>query len=341
MSWSHTLRLGEYTSTIRIIDDAAELPPADLTLVDENTETLAPWVNPMVIPSGEEHKLLSTVEDILDRAAQDRLGRDSTIAGAGGGVICDMAAFAASLYMRGMRLVLVPTSLLAMVDAAIGGKTGVDFRGWKNMIGTFYPATEVVIWPKALQSLDDREYKCGLAEVIKHALLRPEGLWDFLQHHRPGLLRRDPNLMPELIQRSVLVKIWHVENDFRESGIRAHLNLGHTFAHALESVTGFKDWKHGEAVAWGLLRALRLGVRLGHTDETYADEVRELLTDFGYRLTAEGVDPEALLTAMVHDKKKREGNIRFVLQKRLGETFLSAAPKQLVLEVLQEGIRQA
>ncbi len=338
MSWSQTLKLGEFTSTVRMADEAAELPTADLTLVDENTRDLAAWSHPFEIPSGEEHKLLSTVEDVLDRAAQNKLGRDSVIAGAGGGVICDMAAFAASLYMRGTRLALVPTTLLAMVDAAIGGKTGVDFRGWKNMIGTFYPAHEVVIWPQALDTLSDREYWCGMAEVIKHALLRPDPLFQFLQHNRQGLLDRDPGLMPDLIRLSVQVKIWHVEHDFREGGIRAHLNLGHTFAHALESVTGFKEWKHGEAVAWGIARALDLGVRLGLTDPDYVAEVHDLLSGFGYRLLAHGLDPEAIYEAMAHDKKKREGTVRFVLQKSLGETLLATAPRPLVLEVLRRGI---
>lgn len=338
MSWEYRLRLGEFTSVVRLVEAAADIPVADLTLVDSNTRDLAPWGEVFVIPPGEEHKRLSTVEDFLDRAAQLRLGRDSVLAGAGGGVVCDMAAFAASLYMRGSRLVLVPTTLLAMVDAAIGGKTGVDFRGWKNLIGTFYPAHEVVIWPGVLDTLPVREYLCGLAEVVKHALLMPDPLLGFLERHRGALLERRAVLMPELIRLSVQVKIAHVEADFRESGLRAHLNLGHTFAHALESATGFQDWKHGEAVAWGLLRALVLGWRLGLTDPGWVERVRRLLDSLGYRLTAPGVDPDAVLEAMAHDKKKRAGEIRFVVQRGPGDTLLVTPPAELVREVVVEGI---
>lgn len=338
MSWHHTLKLGEFTSTIRFIEDEADLPLLDLTLVDTNTRALGPWSQPFVIPSGEEHKLLSTVENFLDHAAGLKLGRDNTIGGAGGGVVCDMAAFAASLYMRGTRLVLIPTTLLAMVDAAIGGKTGVDFRGWKNMIGTFYPAHEIVIWPQALNTLPNREYWCGMAEVIKHALLRPQPLWDFLQAHHAKIKNREAGIMEELIRLSIMVKVWYVENDFRESGLRAHLNLGHTFAHALETATGFQDWKHGEAVAWGMVRALELGQKLGLTPKHYVHSVHSLLSSFGFRLQAVGVEPEKILNAMVHDKKKKEGQVRFVLQEDLGKTVVRQVDTNLVRQVIQEGV---
>lgn len=337
MSWVRTLRLGEFRTVIRLQDDLS-LPEADLTVVDSHTQGLAPWPNPYVLPPGEEQKSLERTVEILSHCARLGLGRDSLMVGAGGGVICDLTAFAASLYMRGCHLILIPTSLLAMVDAAIGGKTGVDFQGWKNLVGTFYPAGEVLLYPSLLQSLPEREYWCGMAEVVKHALLQPRRLWPFLLRHREAIRRRDPSVLPDLIRLAVEVKIYHVERDFRESGMRAHLNLGHTFAHALESVTGFQGVKHGEAVAWGLLRALELGLLLGLTPARYVAEVRGLLQDWGYRLRYEGVDPQALWEAMIRDKKKRAGEVRFVLQRGPGKTLVLPLARDWVLRALEGGL---
>ncbi len=335
MIWSKSLQLGEFPSTLRMVETLSpEDTSSDFTLVDENTIELHPWTKSYGIRSGELSKTLATIEEVLKEAASRGMARDSTFTGAGGGVICDMTAFAASLYMRGTRVKLIPTTLLAMVDAAIGGKTGVDFMGWKNLVGTFYPAVEVILWPKALKTLPPAEFISGLAEVIKHAMLRSPELWDFLEREKAAILARDPATLEYMIKTAAEVKLWYVENDLREAGVRAHLNLGHTFGHALESATGFTAWKHGEAVAWGMMKALKLGEKLGVTDSEWTLKVQTLLLNYGYKLDAPGVDPEILLSAMSQDKKKKSGEVRFILQKTQGETLMTPVPNELVLQVL-------
>jgi 3-dehydroquinate synthase len=239
--------------------------------------------------------------------------------------------------MRGMGLILVPTTLLAMVDAALGGKTGVDFEGYKNLLGSFYPAEEVTVSVGLLESLPEREYRNGLAEVIKHALLADDELFGLVKKRREEILRGEGELLEELIYRSQRVKAFHVEQDPKERGIRGHLNLGHTFAHALESESGFREVSHGEAVAWGMGKALDAGVEMGLTDPEYRNEVKELLSAYGYRTSGMCRNPEAIAEATLHDKKKRGGEVRFILQRRRKETFFSPVPRELLLRVLENG----
>jgi 3-dehydroquinate synthase len=315
-----------------------------LLVCDDNTRPLldpyigtdARTISPLVLPAGERHKNRESLERILHACVNSALGRDDGIAAFGGGVICDIAAFAASVYMRGIGLVLLPTTLLAMVDASLGGKTGINYRGYKNLVGTFYPASEVLVCPEVLKSLPDREYRSGLAEVIKSALLGDEEFIRLLELKREEILHRSgaASLIEELISRSILVKADHVSRDLKESGIRAYLNLGHTFAHALESTAGLGAWSHGEAVAWGIAKAMEAGRSAGLTDARYAERVLNLLNAYGYRTGACGEDGAELMEAMKQDKKKREGDIRFVLQKRCGETFLSSLPDEVVAKVL-------
>jgi len=249
-----------------------------------------------------------------------------------------MAAFAASLYMRGCRLVLVPTTLLAMVDAALGGKTGIDYGGFKNMVGTFYPAQELRLWPGVLASLPDREFRSGLAEVIKHAFLADPKLLTLLEDKRSAILARDSAVLEELVFRAVMVKVGVVERDLRETGERAFLNLGHTFGHALEAVLGFDgSWVHGEAVCWGMARAFDLGVVLGRTDPAWRDRAVALMSGYGFRLAA-SASPTAVLAAMNNDKKKKAGQVRFVLQENLGRTFQQAVDDAAVLACLERGM---
>lgn len=303
---------------------------------DENTESL--WSPPpqkrAVFPAGEEHKTLGNVEDAAAEAVAAGLSRDGGITAVGGGVVCDMGGFLASVYMRGVALTLVPTTLLAMVDASLGGKTGVDFRGYKNMLGTFYPAERVYLVPEFLESLPEEEFRSGLAEVIKHALLGDEELLSILEERREAVLARKTELCAEIIARSLRVKARYVEQDPREEGLRAHLNLGHTFAHALESCGALSRYGHGGAVAWGLGRALRLGAEMGITDSAYLQRIVHLLHAYGYRRMVEA-DPEELAEAMERDKKKRAGRVRFVLQRRLGETLLQTAERSTLLRVLR------
>ncbi len=322
-------------------------PAGGLYVADSNTapllrasagfDTRVPLI---VLEPGEAKKNLESIETILAAALGAGLGRDSLFVGFGGGVITDMAAFAASLYMRGAKLELVPTTLLAMVDAAIGGKTGVDFGNAKNCVGTFYPASAIHVSVSHLASLPEAEFRSGLAEVVKTALLFAPKLFQVMQERKDEILARDPGLLLEIVRRCVQAKARVVERDLRETGERAFLNLGHTFGHALESVAGFGTVSHGDAVAWGIARALDLGCRLGITDGEYRDEVLPLLESYGWCVAPvhpalSGRDASGeLLAAMKNDKKKKGGEIRFVLQREMNSTLLQTVSDGDVRAVL-------
>ena len=301
-------------------------PRADraLYVFDDNTARLFAGgeAATAVMPAGEKAKSWASVELILERALALGLTRSSVVVGVGGGVVCDVAAFAASVYMRGCGLVLVPTTLLAMVDAAIGGKTGINWGGYKNMVGSFRPAAEVHVCADTLASLPEREYHSGLAEVIKTAALGDGELFEILERERGRVLARDPALLADVLRRCAAVKVRVVAEDLTEKGPRAWLNFGHTFAHALEAITGMEEFAHGEAVAWGMARAMELGVRVGVTDRRWAQRLAAMLAAYGFRTRVDGVDAGALLEAMGRDKKKRGGGLRFVLQEDLCRTLV-------------------
>lgn len=338
---NYSVPMGSFRTEVRYLEASEAqnaLDGAALAVFDENTAPLfAGYSGPrVVLPAGERYKTLDSVQKILDAALEAGLGRDSLIVGAGGGVITDMAALAASLFMRGCRLRLVPTSLLAMVDAALGGKTGVDYQGFKNLVGTFYPADELVIVPSLLNTLPQREYLCGLAEVLKAALLRDPELWSLLAEQRPAVLDRQPEVLNTLIQRSLRVKARIVEADLKEQGERAHLNLGHTFAHALETASGFTGvWNHGEAVAWGIVQALRLSERLGLCPSAYPTRIQQVFEAYGYRTLQNDVSPADIVKAMVQDKKKARGRVRFILQRGPQDTLLQEVPLDQVQSLLE------
>lgn len=333
------------------------LPPAGgIYVADTNTVPLlrsAAGFNPsaplVIIEAGETNKSLRAIETILETALAAGLARDSLFVGFGGGVITDMTAFAASLYMRGAQLELVPTTLLAMADAAIGGKTGVDFGNYKNCVGTFYPAQKIHIAIPVLATLPESEFRSGLAEVFKTALLYAPKLFQIMAERREAVLARDGELLLEVVKRCVQAKAHVVERDLRESGERMYLNLGHTFGHALESVAGFGEVSHGDAVAWGIARALELGKRLGVTDPGYIADVIPVLESYGWssspvhpaiakRIEADEISADgaagAILAAMKNDKKKKAGAIRFILQREINSTLVTEASDADVLAVL-------
>lgn len=322
----------------RLEPDRLTVPGGGILVFDRNTERLfggrtgtAPRA---VLEAGEEHKGWEGVERILARCVEAGMGRDGTVAAVGGGVVSDLAAFAASLYMRGCGLVLAPTTLLSMVDASLGGKTGMDFRGFKNLVGTWYPASRIVVCVSALESLPRREYLSGLAEVIKTALIGDRDLWGALRDRRDAFLSKDPATLRWAVQRCLAVKGGICRRDPKESGRRALLNLGHTFGHALESASGFRGWTHGEAVAWGIGRALAFGEAAGCTPAAHAREVRGLLASYGYRLDGGGADPDAVLSAMGRDKKRRGGKLRLVLSRGVGDARVLEAEERDVRAVL-------
>jgi 3-dehydroquinate synthase len=299
-------------------------------VADTNTVEILSGQADHVLPSGESSKSWDELKSILDRLLEVDLSRDGVVIGVGGGVVTDIAAFAASVYMRGVRLVLVPTTLLAMVDAAFGGKTGVNLGGYKNIVGTFYPAGELRICIDVLSSLSEREYLSGLAEALKTGMLGDTRVFEAIEKERDSVLARDPDLLEDIVWRCIQVKGSIVEKDLRESGIRAHLNLGHTFAHALEACQGLGEWSHGEAVAWGLIRAMELGEDLGITDSGYAERVGAVLHAYGYRTEPIPGSADLIVDAMRKDKKRMSEALRFVVQKKLGETsVIQVEPEQV------------
>lgn len=336
-----SLEYPEGSSQIRLVSEENIFPDGvSLSVFDGNTVTLFPkrdYESSLTLPPGEAAKVWDSVQSILNRALALQMGRDGLIAGIGGGAVTDVSAFAASIYMRGCRLVLIPTTLLAMVDAAVGGKTGFDYSGIKNLVGTFYPAEEVRICPALLKTLPEREYLSGMAEVIKHGMLEPEdGLWYMLKSRREEILERREAVLADLIPLAIKVKTHIVSEDLREKGQRAFLNLGHTFAHALESATRFSVWTHGEAVIWGILRALDLGERMGITDSAWAKECRKLIADYGYAIVAQAPATQ-IKAAMLNDKKKKNNRLRFVLMEGPGKPLLQDVPEKDLDAILGAG----
>lgn len=335
-------RFGSTTTAVRFVRALrpADVGPPDnaLLVCDRHTAPLLPAgaPPPLVIEAEESDKNWSAVARVIDAAHRAGLDRGARVTALGGGVLCDVAAFAASVYLRGVRLALIPTTLVAMVDAAVGGKTGIDYAGRKNLIGSFYPAAEVVIWPGALRSLPPRQLAAGMAEVVKTALLGDRGLVEVLERDGTAAVTGGADAACSVIGRCLQVKGGIVAADPAErSGRRDVLNLGHTFAHALEAVTGFGPWNHGEAVAWGIARAMDLGAHLGVTPDAHRTRVMALLRSLRFRLRAGAeAPPEALVEAMAADKKRRGGQLRFVLQRGVGDTFVRAVGRADVVAVL-------
>ena len=342
--FSVPLKGGAYTDVFSIsgIENLREVLQSygdnSLFVADANTACYLPsGVESIILPPGEKEKNWASVDRILSKALSIGMARDSVFVAVGGGVILDMTAFASSLYMRGARTVLVPTTLLSMVDATLGGKTGIDYGGGKNLVGTFYPAESVMIASDTLKTLPDREYKCGLGEVVKHAFLSSDRrLHDFLDCNKKAVMERDSSVLGEMIRLSLEVKIEYITKDPEEKkGIRQALNLGHTFAHALETVDNFGT-KHGMAVAWGLSRAAWCGVRTGVTDPSLAEKVDSLLRLYGYDIDrrierGRWIDYSS---AVSKDKKNISGTVRFVLLEDFGRPVLRELDSQIVREAV-------
>ena len=316
---------------------SAGIPPRSVFRKGNNTL--------VILGAGESYKTIENVLFIIQTALESGLQRSSVFVGIGGGVICDMTAFASSIFKRGAKLELVPTTLLAMVDAAVGGKTGCDFDSFKNMIGTFYPAKRLHVFSDFLQTLPPEEYRSGLAETLKTALLYAPKLFHIMQNQKDEVLARETDLVRQIIRRCVIAKASIVEKDLTETGLRMQLNLGHTFAHALETTAGLGAIPHGDAVAWGSGRALQLSVNLGLCEEEYRQEVDQVLESYGWCRTAyhpvlEGkVSPEeagdVLLSAMKKDKKNSNATVRFILQREINSTVIQEVPDDKILAVLE------
>lgn len=277
----------------------------------------------VTIPDGEEFKDLSWVQRIYDELLRHRLDRLSALLALGGGVIGDITGFAASTYMRGIPYIQIPTTLLAQVDSSVGGKTGVNHRLGKNMIGTFWQPSIVWIDTDTLKTLPQRQLLAGLAEVIKYGIIRDEELFIFLEHNREKILNLDPEALTHIIMRSCEIKADVVSKDERESGLRAILNFGHTIGHAIETATGYTRFLHGEAVAIGMHLEAKLSHILGITDSRHVEKIKRLLDAYG--LPAEipsDILIEDLISSMKLDKKAVAGELKIVLLERIGKVII-------------------
>jgi 3-dehydroquinate synthase len=279
-------------------------------------------VDVVLVPDGEAHKNWTTLADILTRLIECRAERRSLLIALGGGVIGDIAGFAAAIYQRGMPYVQVPTTLLAQVDSSVGGKTAVNHPLGKNMIGVFWQPAAVLIDTGVLSTLPDREYRAGLAEVVKYGAIGDAAFFAWLEAHADALIARDPAALAEAIDVCCRIKAGVVARDERETGERAHLNFGHTFGHAIETGTGYGEWLHGEAVAAGMAIAARLSVHSGTLPPVDAERIVALLARLGLPTTPPPMAFALWMTLMRRDKKVADATIRFVLLPELGRAQL-------------------
>ena len=280
-------------------------------------------VTEIVLADGEQHKSLETLAVIFDRVMADKHSRNTTFIAVGGGVVGDITGFAAACYQRGVNFIQVPTTLLAQVDSSVGGKTAVNHPRGKNMIGAFHQPQAVLIDINTLHSLPAREFSAGLAEVVKYGLISDEPFYRWLQEHMPRLLAREEAALAEAIERSCANKAQIVAADEREGGIRAILNLGHTFGHAIETGQGYGQWLHGEAVATGMLLALELSARRGWVAASEVEDFRALLLDMHLPVAVPGdMDAAMFLDLMAHDKKVIDGRLRLILLDDIGSACI-------------------
>lgn len=274
------------------------------------------------IPDGEVYKSLASAEKLYDELIRFELDRTSTVLALGGGVIGDLAGFVAATYMRGIHFVNVPTTLLAHVDSAIGGKTGVDHSRGKNLIGAFYQPRLVLCDLKVLQTLPEREMLAGMAEVVKYGVILDADFFSFVESRIPAILQHDSQSMMEVVCRSCAAKVSIVEEDERESGRRAILNFGHTLGHAIESLTGYTQYIHGEAVSMGMVAAARISLAMGLCEDELVVRLERLLKAIGLPTAVPEVNPEDVIQALSHDKKVKDGRVRFVLPDRIGNVVI-------------------
>jgi 3-dehydroquinate synthase len=296
--------------------------PTVWRLHGEALQQVLPGAAAILVPDGERHKTLATVSRIYESLVRAEADRGSVLIAFGGGVVGDMAGFAAATFLRGLPLVQVPTTLLAQVDASVGGKVGVNFAAGKNLVGAFYPARIVVADCGLLATLPRREYRAGLYEVIKYGFACSAELFERLRALGPQLKDCQPAVIGPIITECCAIKARIVSADERESGLRRVLNFGHTAGHAIEAVTGFKRFRHGEAVAWGMLVAAEVAVGRGLLDPGHRDTLRALIMQLGPLPPVSDLPAADLLDSMKRDKKVADGRLHFVLPTGVGVTSI-------------------
>jgi 3-dehydroquinate synthase len=280
-------------------------------------------VDVLIVEAGEPSKCSDVAAELWEQILDEGADRKSVVVALGGGVVGDLAGFVAATFTRGLRFVQIPTTLLAQVDSSVGGKVGINLPGGKNMVGAFWQPRGVVIDVGVLQTLPDREYRAGLAEVVKYGVIQDADFFAYLEANVADVNDREPGVLTRIVERCCRLKADVVEQDEREeTGLRSILNYGHTFCHAFEAATGYEQLLHGEGVAIGMMCAARLGERLGRVDKTFVERQRVLLESFHLPLDVPEVDHEELIELMYRDKKVERGKLRFVLPSRMGHVEL-------------------
>ncbi len=342
----------------------ADCPRAAQALIVTNT-TVAPLyaqrllqaisplyqqVHVLALPDGEQYKDGATLNLVYDQLLGSTADRKTVLYALGGGVVGDMTGFAAACYMRGVPFVQVPTTLLAQVDSSVGGKTAINHPLGKNMIGAFYQPQLVVADLDTLNTLPERELSAGLAEIIKYGPIADMAFFDWIEAHIDGLRAREPALLATAVRRSCEIKAWVVGQDEKESGLRAILNFGHTFGHAIEAGLGYGEWLHGEGVGCGMVMAATLSQRLGHVDAAFVQRLTRLVQAAGLPTVAPDLGAERYLQLMRGDKKSEGGDIKFVLIGDAplaegghgpGTTRMKGAPEAVVREVIAACVKPA
>ncbi|MBX9632377.1 MAG: 3-dehydroquinate synthase [Burkholderiales bacterium] len=308
------------------------IAPLYLDGLTKTLEAAGVRVLPIVLPDGESHKVWDTLNIVFDRMLTARCERKTTVVALGGGVVGDLAGFAAATYQRGVPFIQIPTTLLAQVDSSVGGKTAINHPLGKNMIGAFHQPVAVIADTDTLRTLPDRELSAGLAEVIKYGIIGDAPFFDWLEANLDRLLARDPEALAYAVRRSCENKAHVVAIDERETGPRALLNLGHTFGHAIEAGLGFGQWLHGEAVAAGMVLAARTSRALGHIGDAEVQRIERILARARLPVSAPDLGFERWLELMGHDKKVEAGTTRFILVRRIGEAYIDASVPRAVLE---------
>lgn len=311
-------RRGAQASRVIVITDDNVLEPHATPVADALSDAGFD-VGALVIDAGEESKSAEVAEGLWEAMLERGADRKTVVVAIGGGVVGDLAGFVAATYARGLAFLQIPTTLLAQVDSSVGGKVGINLSQSKNMVGAFWQPRGVLIDTDTLHTLPDREYRSGLAEVVKYGVILDAKFFDYLENNVALLNSRDAGVLGKVIERCCRLKADVVEQDEREeTGVRAVLNYGHTFCHAIEALTGYGTYLHGEAVAIGMDCAARLAERLGRVDAKFVERQRNLLQALQLSIELPDLEPTAMLEAMSHDKKTEHGRLRFVLPTRLG-----------------------
>jgi 3-dehydroquinate synthase len=291
------------------------------------------------MPDGERAKRLSTLEKLAEELVRQGADRGSTFIALGGGVVGDVTGFLASIYMRGVDVIQVPTTVVAQVDAAVGGKTGVNLAAGKNLLGTFHQPRAVLVDPTVLNTLPAREYRAGLYEALKCGIIGDPGLFRVFEERHKGLLERDPRVLETVIVDSIRLKASIVSADERENGMRQVLNLGHTIGHALEAETGYKGLLHGEAVGWGLLAATHIALATGRLDSVAAGRIMNAVLSLG-ELPRVQVKTANIVKRLKFDKKTRQGAVHFILPRDIGKVEIATDIQEGVVREAVEEIRK-